>query len=59
MKKVYVDSAKETAKMVIDGHEITFSFASHPNPTLAQVVKENLIDSYIRRSSNKPEMETA
>lgn len=40
--------ARRQARMMIDGHEITMSFAEHYNPTLAQLVKNTLIDSFLR-----------
>lgn len=35
--------------MTIDGHDITICFSQEYNPTLASLVKETLIDSFLRR----------
>ena len=37
-------------QMTIDGHEVTLSFAQEPNPTLSALVRNTLLDAYIRKN---------
>lgn len=37
-------------QMIIEGHEVTLSFAQEPNPTLSALVRNTLLDAYIRKS---------
>ncbi len=36
--------------MTIDGHKVTISFAQEYNPTLAALVRNTLLDSFIRKN---------
>lgn len=36
--------------MTIDGHQVTISFAQENNPTLAALVRNTLLDSFIRKN---------
>ena len=36
--------------MVVDGHTITLCFSPDYNPTLASLVKETLLDAFLRKS---------
>lgn len=35
--------------MTVDGHKVTLSFAEKHNPTLSAVVRNTLLDAYIKR----------
>lgn len=37
-------------QMIIEGHEVTLSFAQEPNPTLSALVRNTLLDAYIRKN---------
>ena len=37
-------------QMTIEGHEVTLSFAQEPNPTLSALVRNTLLDAYIRKN---------
>ena len=37
-------------QMTIDGHMVTLSFAQEPNPTLSALVRNTLLDAYIRKN---------
>ena len=37
-------------RMTIEGHEVTLSFAQEPNPTLSALVRNTLLDAYIRKN---------
>ena len=37
-------------QMIIDGHTVTLSFAQKPNPTLSALVRNTLLDAYIRKN---------
>lgn len=39
----------DQVQMTIDGHKITLSFAEKNNPTLSAVVRNTLLDAYIKR----------
>lgn len=41
---------EQEAHMEIDGHKITICFSKEYNPTLAALVKETLIDSFLRKN---------
>lgn len=45
--------------MVIDGHQITISFAQEYNPTLSALVRNTLLGSFIRKNGLAPEEEPA
>lgn len=36
--------------MTIEGHKVTISFAQEANPTLAALVRNTLLDAYIRKN---------
>ena len=38
-------------KMVIGGSEVAIYFTVEPNPTVAELVKRVLLDSYLKKSS--------
>ena len=48
MDNTNLNRKRKTASMVIDGHVVTMSFSDTPNPGLGQLVKNTLIDAYIR-----------
>ena len=37
-------------QMTIEGHDVTLSFAPEPNPTLSALVRNTLLDAYIRKN---------
>ena len=37
-------------QMIIEGHEVTLSFAQEPNPTLSALVRNTLLDAYFRKN---------
>ena len=37
-------------QMTIDGHHVTISFAQEENPTLSALVRNTLLDAYIRKN---------
>ena len=37
-------------QMTIEGHKVTISFAQEANPTLAALVRNTLLDAYIRKN---------
>ena len=37
-------------QMIIEGHEVTLCFAQEPNPTLSALVRNTLLDAYIRKN---------
>ena len=37
-------------QMIIEGHEVTLSFAQEPNPTLSALVRNTLLDAYVRKN---------
>ena len=49
-KIVSLDCKAKQAHMVVDGRPITLSFSEDYNPTLAPLVKETLIDAFLRRN---------
>lgn len=50
VESLRLNRSKQEAHMEIDGHQITISFESAYNPTLAALVKETLIDSFLRKN---------
>ena len=42
---------KKTVKELIGGSEVRITFAAGPNPTVAELVKKALLDSYLQKSS--------
>lgn len=47
---VTFDSGTKQAHMVVEGYPITLSFSEDYNPTLAPLVKETLIDAFLRKN---------
>lgn len=41
---------RESVDITVDGHKVKISFANEHNPGVAKLVKDALIDSFIRRS---------
>lgn len=37
-------------QMTIDGHHVTISFTQEENPTLSALVRNTLLDAYIRKN---------
>lgn len=37
-------------QMTIDGHKVTISFAQECNPALSSLVRNTLLDAYIRKN---------
>jgi hypothetical protein len=37
-------------QMTIEGHKVTVSFAQEANPTLSALVRNTLLDAYIRKN---------
>lgn len=37
-------------QMTIEGHKVTVSFAQEANPTLSALVRNTLLDAYIRKT---------
>lgn len=37
-------------QMTIEGHKVTISFAQEANPTLSALVRNTLLDAYIRKT---------
>ena len=37
-------------QMTIEGHKVTISFAQEANPTLSALVRNTLLDAYIRKN---------
>ena len=50
-KKSHADS-EQTVEIRIAGHPVSLSFAKEPDVTVAQRVRNCLIDSYIRQSTS-------
>lgn len=46
-------------QMTIDGHKITISFAQECNPALSSLVRNTLLDDYIRRNGLSAETQSA
>lgn len=53
---VTFDSGTKQAHMVVEGCPITLSFSEDYNPTLAPLVKETLIDAFLRKNGIGEEM---
>ena len=43
-------------QMTIEGHKVTISFAQEANPTLSALVRNTLLDAYIRKNGLWPPM---
>ncbi len=50
IEKRILDPIKQEAHLTVDGHAVTICFSPDYNPTLASLVKETLIDSFLRRN---------
>ncbi len=50
IEKRVLDPVKQEAHLTVDGHKVTICFSPDYNPTLASLVKETLIDSFLRRN---------
>ena len=46
------DSDEKIVELRIAGHPVTLSFAAEPDTTVAQRVRNCLIDSYIRQNAS-------
>lgn len=46
-------------QLTIDGHKVVITFAAECNPTLSSLVRNTLLDSYIRRNSLGAETQSA
>ncbi len=40
--------------MLLDGHKVTLSFSTEPNEELSSLVRNTLLDSYIRNNGTAP-----
>lgn len=49
-----VDKIQSEKMLQVDGHEVSFSFADNPNPTVINQVKQILLASFIANTS-KPQ----
>lgn len=49
MKKILKKNANQI-QMIIEGHKVTISFAQEANPTLSALVRNTLLDAYIRKN---------
>ncbi len=51
MKNVNTASKKqgEQIRMMVDGHPVTCTFAKEHNPSLSALIRNTLLDSYIKR----------
>lgn len=50
IEKKTLNRNQQEVHMTIDGHKITVCFANERNPALASLVKETLIDSFLRKN---------
>lgn len=46
-------------QMTIDGYKVTISFAPECNPTLSSLVRNTLLDAYIRKNGLNSEVHSA
>lgn len=46
-------------QMTIDGHKVTISFAQEYNPSLSSLVRNTLLDAYIRKNGLSAETQSA
>ena len=46
-------------QMTIEGHKVTISFAQETNPTLSALVRNTLLDAYIRKNGLSSEEQPA
>lgn len=49
-EQVKLDAKADQIHMIVDGRTITLCFSSDYNPTLAPLVKETLLDSFLRKN---------
>ena len=49
MKKILKKNANQI-QMIIEGHKVAISFAQEANPTLSALVRNTLLDAYIRKN---------
>lgn len=49
MKKILEKNANQI-QMTIEGHKVTISFAQEANPTLSSLVRNTLLDAYLRKN---------
>lgn len=50
LESLRLNRSGDEAHMEIDGHKITICFSKEYNPMLAALVKETLIDSFLRKN---------
>lgn len=48
--KITEKGNKHKIQMTIEGHKVTISFAQEANPTLSALVRNTLLDAYIRKN---------
>lgn len=46
---------KNTVELTISGHQVSLTFASEQNPTVAKQIRASLIDSFIRQHGSGDE----
>lgn len=46
-------------QMTIDSHKVTISFAQEYNPSLSSLVRNTLLDAYIRKNGLSAETQSA
>lgn len=51
MKNKRISSKEQSSQicMMVDGHQVTCTFTEEPNPNLSALIRNTLLDSYIRR----------
>lgn len=49
MKKILEKNANQI-QMTIEGHKVTISFVQEANPTLSSLVRNTLLDAYLRKN---------
>ena len=54
MNQAYQKTPKQLS-MTIDGHKVTISFTTESNPNILQLVRNTLLDSYIKKNGISPE----
>lgn len=55
MAKQTQQKAPNQLNMTIDGHSVTISFATESTPGISQLVRNTLLDSYIKKNGICPE----
>ncbi len=50
VESLKLNRREQEAYMEIDGHKITICFSKEHNPALAAMIKETLIDSFLRKN---------